>query len=184
MYAAVRAPRPARPGHVAKRDNEYRRCGTANLFGIVEPKAGRHLNCVTPDRAGVAFARVIRDLVAAYPRTRTIHLVLDNLNIHHERSLVRAFGPYKGHRLWQRLTVHYTPKHGSWLNQAELELSLIARQALGSDRVPTRAEMADRVRAWTRRANRRKTCITWRFTRKHARAKFRYDHRTFKRSKP
>ena len=67
LHADVRAPRPARPGHVAKRDNEYRRCGTANLFGIVEPKTGRHLNRVTPDRTGVAFARVIRDLVAAYP---------------------------------------------------------------------------------------------------------------------
>lgn len=184
LHADVRAPRPARPGHVAKRDNEYRRCGTANLFGIVEPKTGRHLNRVTPDRTGVAFARVIRDLVAAYPRARTIHLVLDNLNIHHEGSLVRAFGPRAGRRLWRRLTVHYTPKHGSWLSQAELELSLIARQALGRDRVPTRAEMAQRVRAWNRLANRLRTSITRRFTRKLARAKFRYDPRTFKRSKP
>jgi len=184
LHADVRAPRPARPGHIAKRDNEYRRCGTANLFGIVEPKAGRHLNRVTPDRSGAAFARVLRDVVAAYPRVRTIHLVLDNLNIHQAGSLVRTFGARKGRRLWRRFTVHYTPKHGSWLNQAELELSLIARQALGRDRVPTRGEHAQRVRAWNRRANRRHTRIDWRFTRKAARAKFKYHPRDFKRSQP
>jgi hypothetical protein len=184
LHDEVRPARPARPGHLAKRDNEYRRCGTANLFGIVEPKAGRHLSRVTPDRSGVAFARAIRDLVAAYPRARTIHLVLDNLNIHQEGSLVRAFGRRAGHRLWRRLTVHYTPKHGSWLNIAELELSLIVRQALGTDRIPTRGAVAVRVRAWTRRANRRRTRITWRFTRKAARTKFHYHPRDFTRSQP
>ncbi|MHB8839474.1 MAG: IS630 family transposase [Gemmatimonadaceae bacterium] len=184
LHADVRAPRPARPGHVAKRDNEYERCGTANLFGIVEPKAGRHWSRVTPDRSGRQFAHAIRDLVAAYPRVRTIHLVLDNLNIHHAGSLRRTFGDRDGSRLWRRLTVHYTPKHGSWLNQAELELSLIARQALGRDRIPTRGEQAARVRAWNRRANRRQTRIDWRFTRKAARAKFKYHPHDFKRSKP
>jgi hypothetical protein len=184
LHAEVRPPRPARPGHVAKRDNEYRRCGTANLFGIVEPKAGRHWSRVTPDRSGRAFALVIRDLVAAYPRARTIHLVLDNLNIHHEGSLTTALGGREGRRLWRRLTVHYTPKHGSWLNQAELELSLIVRQAFGRDRVPTRAAASGRVRGWNRRANRRKTRIDWRFTRQAARAKFKYHPRDFKRLKP
>ena len=184
LHADVRPPRPARPGHLAKRDNEYERCGTANLFGIVEPKAGRHFSRVTPDRTGPQFARVIRDLVAAYPRARTIHLVCDNLNIHAESSLLHAFGPREGHRLWRRLTVHYTPKHGSWLNIAELELSLIVRQALGTDRVPTRGAIAARVRAWNRRANRRRTRITWRFTRKAARTKFQYHPRDFTRSQP
>ena len=116
LHADVRPLRPARPGHLAKRDNEYERCGTANLFGIVEPKAGRHFSRVTPDRSGVQFAHAVRDIVAAYPRARTIHLVLDNLNTHHEGSLRRAFGPHHGPQLWRRLTVHYTPKHGSWLN--------------------------------------------------------------------
>ena len=184
LHADVRAPRPARPGHVAKRDNEYERCGTANLFGIVEPKTGRHFSRVTPNRTGPQFARVVRDLVAAYPRARTIHLVCDNLNIHAEGSLIRTFGPREGHRLWRRLTVHYTPKHGSWLNQAELELSLIVRQALGTDRIPTREAIAERVRAWNRRANRRRTRITWRFTRKAARTKFKYHPRDFKRAQP
>ena len=182
LHAEVRAPRPARPGHVAKRDNEYRRCGTANIFGIVEPKAGRHLTLVTPSRSGAQFARAIEHLVAAYPTARTIHLVLDNLNIHDEGSLVAVFGPRRARRLWRRLTVHYTPKHGSWLNQAEIELSLIARQALGADRIPTRPALRRRVGAWTGRANRRAVRINWRFTRKKARAKFHYNPNTFKRS--
>lgn len=178
----MRAPRPARPGHVAKRDNQYRHCGTANIFGIVEPKAGRHLNLVTPNRSGAQFARAMEQLVAAYPTARTIHLVLDNLNIHHEGSLVAVFGKRRARRLWRRLTVHFTPKHGSWLNQAEIELSLIARQAPGTDRIPTRPALRRRVGAWTGRANRRHVCINWRFTLKKARAKFQYNPNTFKRS--
>lgn len=182
LHAEVRPPRPARPGHVAKRDNEYQRCGTANIFAIVEPKAGRHLSRVTPTRSGAEFAHAIAALVAAYPKARTIHLVLDNLNIHGERSLLPVFGPRTARRLWRRLTIHYTPRHGSWLNQAEIELSLIARQALGKDRIPTRPELRRRVGAWTGRANRRKTRINWRFSRKNARAKFRYTPTSFTRS--
>jgi hypothetical protein len=127
LHAEVRPPRPARPGHLAKRDNEYRRCGTANLFAVVEPKAGRHFTCATPDRSAAQFARVMERLVAAYPRARTIHLVMDNLNIHCEKSLTDRFGRRLGRRLWRRLTVHFTPKHGSWLNQAEIELSVVSR---------------------------------------------------------
>lgn len=113
LHADVRAPRPARPGHLAKRDNEYRRCGTANIFGIVEPTAGRHFTRATVDRSARQFAYVVRDLIAAYPRARTIHLVLDNLNTHTVKSLVTTFGARTAHALWRRLTVHYTPKHGS-----------------------------------------------------------------------
>ena len=178
LHADVRTPRPARPGHVAKRDNEYRRCGTANIFAIVEPKAGRHLNRVTPNRSAKQFARAVAALVVAYPKARTIHLVLDNLNIHCEGSLVPVFGERRARRLWRRLTLHYTPKHGSWLNQAEIELSLLARQALGTERIATREALGSRIRAWTSRANRRHTRINWRFTRKHARVKFKYQPST------
>ena len=100
LHADVRPPRPARPGHVAKRDNEYRRCGTANIFAIVEPHAGRHLNRVTPTRSGREFALAIASLIAAYPAARTIHLVLDNLNIHDEKSLVPVFGTRRAHQLY------------------------------------------------------------------------------------
>ena len=182
LHADVRPARPARPGHVAKRDNEYRRCGTANIFGVVEPKAGRHFTCATANRSAAQFAMMIQTVVTAYPRARTIHLVLDNLNIHGEHSLTRHFGRRTGRRLWRRLTVHYTPKHGSWLNQAEIELSLVARQCLGTRRIAALGQLRSETRAWTRRANRTHTCIRWRFTRKDARRKFGYKHKLSTRS--
>ncbi len=141
---------------------------------LVEPKAGRHFTCATPNRSAHAFAGMIAILAAAYPRARTIHLVLDNLNIHVEKSVTDRFGRRRGHALWRRLTVHYTPKHGSWLNQAEIELSLVARQCLGRRRIPTLAQLRTEIRAWNRRANRLMTNIHWAFTRKDARRKFGY----------
>lgn len=102
LHAHVRAPQPARPGHAAKRDNEYRRCGTANIFGVVEPKAGRHFTCATRNRSAAAFARMVRTLVRAYPRTRTTHLIVDNLNTHREKALTDTFGNREGRRLWRR----------------------------------------------------------------------------------
>jgi hypothetical protein len=182
LHADVRPSRPARPGHLAKRDNEYLRCGTANIFGVVEPKAGRHLTRATPNRTAGQFALVIRDLVAAYPGTRTIHLVMDNLNIHCCKSLTDHLGRRSGRALWRRLTVHHTPKHGSWLNQAEIELSLVARQCLGTRRISELPRLRTETRAWNRRANRRKTRIRWTFTRKKARAKFGYSAKRSKRS--
>jgi len=99
----------ARPGHIAKRDNEYKRCGTANLFAVVEPKAGRHFTCATPDRSAFQFAQVIRELVSAYPFAKIIHLVMDNLNIHCRKSLTDHLGESEGNYLWNRLKVHHTP---------------------------------------------------------------------------
>ena len=115
LHHDVRPSRPARPGHIAKRDNEYKRCGTANVFAVVEPKAGRHFNCATPYRSAAQFAQVVRRLVADYPFARKIHLVMDNLNIHCRKSLTDHLGDKEGRYVWNRLKVHYTPKHGSWL---------------------------------------------------------------------
>jgi hypothetical protein len=182
LHADVRPPRPARPRHRAKRDNEYRRCGTANIFAVVEPKAGRHLTRATPNRTAGQFALVIRDLVAAYPAAQTIHLVMDNLNTHCRTSLTDHLGARAARALWRRLTVHHTPKHGSWLNQAEIELSLVARQCLGTRRISELPRLRAETRAWNRRANRRKTRIRWTFTRKKARAKFGYTAKRSKRS--
>jgi hypothetical protein len=182
LHAEVRSPRPARPGHVAKRDNEYRRCGTANLFGIVEPKAGRHFTTATPDRSARQFAVMVRRVVTAYPRARRIHLVLDNLNIHCEKSLTDTFGAREGRRLWRRLHVHPTPTHGSWLNQAELELSLISRGCLGRRRIATLHDLRAETQTWTARANHVRTRIQWRFTRKDARRKFGYQTKLSTRS--
>ncbi len=183
LHAEVQPPRPARPGHFAKRDSEYVRCGTANIFAVVEPKAGRHFTCATPNRSAVQFAQVVQRVVAAYPATRTIHLVMDNLNIHCEKSLTDALGRRGGRRLWRRLTVHFTPKHGSWLNQAEIELSLVSRGCLGRRRLDTLAELRRETRAWNTRANRAQTCIRWQFTRKDARRKFGYQKNLSDRSK-
>lgn len=182
LHAHVRAPQPARPGHAAKRDNEYRRCGTANIFGVVEPKAGRHFTCATRNRSAAAFAHMVRTLVRAYPRTRTIHLIVDNLNTHREKALTDTFGKREGRRLWRRLTVHYTPLHGSWLNQAEIELSLFTRQCLGKRRIEALPSLRRETRAWTTRATRQRTTINWRFTRKEARRRFGYQKPVSKRS--
>ncbi len=182
LHAEVQPPRPARPGHIAKRDSEYRRCGTANVFAVVEPKAGRHFTCATPDRSAVQFACVVRRMVAAYPRAQTIHLVMDNLNIHCKKSLTDAFGEREGERLWRRLAVHFTPKHGSWLNQAEIELSLVSRGCLGRRRIDTLPLLRTEIGAWTKRADRTRTTIQWRFTRADARRKFGYKTKPSTRS--
>jgi hypothetical protein len=183
LHADVRPPRPARPGHLAKRDNEYRRCGTANVFAVVEPKAGRHFTHATPNRSAAHFACAIQRLVAAYPRARTIHAVMDNLSTHTEKSLTDSFGSRLGRALWRRLTVHFTPKHGSWLNQAEIELSLWSRGCLGRRRLPDLPQLRRETRAWTTRANQGHTRIDWRFTRRDARKKFGYQKNVSKRSK-
>ena len=174
LHADVRPARPLRPGKPVRPDNEYKRCGTANVFGVVEPKAGRHFTVATPDRSAAQFARVVRHIAAQYPAAPTIHLVMDNLNIHCRKSLTDAFGEQAGGELWSRFTVHYTPKHGSWLNQAEIELSLYSRQCLGKRRIPDLGTLQRETRTWNRQTDRRRIKINWTFTRKKARKTFHY----------
>lgn len=181
-HADVRPPAPATPGRIAKRDNEYERCGTANVFCAVEPKAGRHFTLPTPDRSAPEFAKALDRLVSNYPLARTIHVVMDNLNIHCQQSLTHCFGQERGGAVWNRLTVHYTPKHGSWLNQAEIEISLFSRQCLGNRRIPTLGILRRESHAWSRKVNRDRVKINWRFTRKRARAKFRYKWNSLRQS--
>ena len=182
LHAEVRPPIPMAPGKIAKRDNEYERCGTANVFCAVEPKAGTHFTLPTPSRSAPEFAKALRTIVDSYPFARTIHLVLDNLNIHCRKTLTDHFGEQEGGYLWDRLTVHYTPTHGSWLNQAEIEISLFARQCLGHRRIQSLAILERESRAWNRHTNRRRVKIDWQFTCKKARAKFRYKSNLFRRS--
>src|ERR1700691_3994586 len=118
LHAEVRPPSPAVPGREARRDSEYERRGTANIFCAVEPKAGLHFTYPTPDRSAVEFAKVVFKLAMEYRDARTIHLVLDNLNIHRRKSLTEMLGEQVGGEVWDRFTVHHTPTHGSWLNQA------------------------------------------------------------------
>jgi hypothetical protein len=183
LHADVRPARAATPGREARRDNEYQRCGTANVFCAVEPKAGRHFTFPTPDRSGGEFARVSCELARHYPSARTIHLVVDNLNIHCCKSLTDHYGREAGSKLWQRFTVHYTPTHGSWLNQAEIEIGLFVRQCLGHRRIPDLNTLRSEARAWTRRINRARTRINWRFDRRAARRKFGYTQHFSKRPK-
>jgi hypothetical protein len=182
LHADVRPPSPALPGREARQDNEYERRGTANVFCAVEPKAGRHFTFATPDRSGFEFAQVAAELALQYPDARTIHLVLDNLNIHREKSLTDLYGAEFGGEIWSRFTVHYTPTHGSWLNQAEIEIGIFSRQCLGTRRIPDLKILRREVRAWNRRINRARTRINWIFDRKAARRKFGYKRNCSKQS--
>jgi hypothetical protein len=183
LHADVRPASPATPGREARRDNEYERRGTANVFCAVEPKAGRHFTFPTPDRSGFEFARVTVELALAYPEARTIHLVMDNLNIHRQKTLADVFGAEMTAQVWDRFTVHYTPTHGSWLNQAEIEIGLFSRQCLGKRRIPSLKILKAEARAWNRRMNRDRVKIDWKFDRRAARRKFGYKGQSFKRSK-
>ena len=183
LHADVRPASPTAPGREARWDSEYERCGTANVFCAVEPKAGRHFTFPTPDRSGFEFAQVAFHWAVAHPAVETIHLVMDNLNIHRRKALTDFYGEQMGGEIWDRFTVHYTPTHGSWLNQAEIEIGLFARQCLGKRRIPDLKTLRRQALAWNRRTNRDRVKINWTFDRKTARRKFAYKEKSFKRSK-
>ncbi len=172
LTADTRPPSPARPGRPARYDYEYRRHGTANLFCAVEPKTGWYLVRATPNRTGPEFAKVIRAIIGHYPAADTIHLVMDNLSTHTRKSLTDYYGEAIGGGLWDRLTVHYTPKHASWLNQAEIAIGLLIRECLGRRRIADLPLLRSETSAWKRRANRQGRIIQWRFTRRKARKIF------------
>ena len=174
LHQDTRSPVPMKPGRAARRDYEYRRCGTANVFCGIEPKAGRHFTKATATRCSAEFADYLLEIATSYPEADTIHLVLDNLSSHTRRALVERFGEKAGGWLWKRFTVHYTPKHGSWLNQAEMEVSFLSRQCLGQRRIGNLASLRQQTRAWNRRMNRDRVTIHWKFTRKQARYKLGY----------
>lgn len=182
LHADVRAPKLAKPGREARRDNEYKRRGTANVFCAVEPKAGRHFTVPTPDRSGFEFAQTVAKLACEYPTAKTIRLVRDNLSSHTRKSLTDLYGEMFGGEVWDRFTVHYTPTHGSWLNQAEIEIGLFVRQCLGKRRIPDLETLRRESRAWNRRMNRNRVKINWRFDPKAAHWKFGYKYKPFRRS--
>lgn len=167
--------RLTRQGKPRRKDYEYERKGTANAFCVVEPKRGRHMVKITKNRKADQFAEVMRDISKAYPNATKIHIVMDNLSTHTQKSLVKHLGAKRGANLWDRFKVHYTPKHGSWLNQAEIEISMFSRECLGKDRIATLATLTKRASIWTRRMNEERRKINWRFTRVKARTKFNYS---------
>jgi hypothetical protein len=165
---------PMRPDRLARRDYEYVRCGTANIFCIVEPLTGNRLTFATANRKRPAFVRALRKIARRYSNARRIHLVLDNLNIHSQVSLVQVLGELEGRRLWRRFVVHYTPKHASWLNAAEIEASLVSRECLGRHRIAFLVDLISRVSAWRLAAQKDRRTIDWRFRVNDARRVFRY----------
>ena len=173
LIGEVAEPVPAEPGQPERIDYEYVRNGTANLFLISEPLVGwRHVE-VTERRTAKDFAEVLRWLVEdVYPEAERVVLVCDNLNTHKPACLYEAFPPERARRIAERLEWHYTPKHGSWLNMAEIELSALSRQCLGR-RIESAAEMGREVGAWQDDRNEREVGVQWRFTTADARIKLR-----------
>lgn len=163
------------PGRIPRADYEYVRRGTANIFCIVEPLTGDRMTHATLDRKAAAYARALARIESHYKSAATIHLVQDNLSTHTERSLIATFGRREGCRLWRRFTVHYTPKHASWLNPAEIEASLVARECLGKRRIGDFTVLRREVAAWRRRASTQRRTIKWKFRVHDARRVFRYE---------
>ncbi len=170
LHADVRDPLPVAPGHPQRQDYEYERLGTANLFVFVEPLAGLRVVEMSEQRTRLDFAQTIRWLVdEVYPGAKVIRLVMDNLNTHTAASLYEAFPPEEAQRIWQRLEVHYTPKHGSWLNMAEIEISIFERGCL-SKRVSSVEQMWQYIQTLASERNAHRCHIQWRFTCADARA--------------
>jgi hypothetical protein len=171
LIAETRKAIPAKPGQNKRVDYEYRRNGVVNLFMMFEPlKARRHVK-VMDRRTRKDFAECIRELVDVhYADAEKIVLVLDNLNTHSEGSLYEAFEPAEARRLAEKLEIHYTPKHGSWLNMAEIEISVLSRQCL-SKYIESNERMIAEVAAWEQQRNEADATVDWQFTTADARVK-------------
>lgn len=164
-----RAALPMEAGKPTRVDYEYEREGYCSLFLACEPLTGKRFVQVKERRTKEDFAYFVRDLVDVhYPQAEKIVLVMDNLNTHTPGALYSVFAPAEAMRLWQKLEIHYTPKHGSWLNMAEIELSVLGRQVLG-ERLPDITQVRQRVQQWQDKRNRQQATIHWRFTAQDAR---------------
>lgn len=160
-----RMPLPIRPGTPVRQDYEYVRAGTCNLFVAVEPKGGRRTVMVTDRRAKTDFVAFVRYLLEqVYTTARRVHLVMDNLNTHFRKCFEDVLGVKKAKALLRRVVFHYTPKHASWLNMAEIEIGILDRQCLNR-RLPNRAVLVAEVDAWQQRRNANQQGIAWSFTR-------------------
>jgi len=167
----VRTPLPMKPGQAERYDTEYERNGVSHLFMIFSPLEGTRRVEVTNNHRAVEWAKQIKKLVDEdYPDAEKIVLVMDNLNTHRPSSLYKAFEPSEARRLTERLEIHYTPKHGSWLDMAEVEFSVLSRQCL-SRRIPDQETLRKEVDAWVKERNLAKTKMNWRFTAQDARIK-------------
>jgi hypothetical protein len=171
LIGEVRTPVPAAPGQVAHYDCEYVRKGVANLFMIFEPLAGQRDVEVTERRTKKDYAQRLRQLSdEVYPQAERIVLVQDNLNTHSPASLYEAFAPTEAQRLAKRFEFHYTPKHGSWLDMAEIELGILGRQCL-SQRIDNIEDLRRQTHTWEKRRDTAKVKVNWQFTTADARTK-------------
>lgn len=171
LIQEIRTPIPAAPGQPERFDSEYERNGTANLFMCFAPLTGWRQVTVTDTRTAVDYAHQMKCLVDdVFPNAIAVRLVQDNLNTHVKASLYKAFPPKEARRILNRLEFHYTPKHGSWLNMAEIELSVLARQCLAR-RIPDKQTLKTEVTAWQHSRNTQSQPLDWRFTTQDARIK-------------
>ena len=171
LLAETRAPMPPRPGRPQRQDYEYRREGTRNLFLACEPLAGWRQVAVTQRRTMRDFAHQMRWLVdEAYPEVPVVRVVLDNLNTHRTASLYETFPAVEARRIAKRLEFHYTPKHGSWLNMAEIEFSVLSHSCL-RQRIPDQEALGREVQALVRERNAAQSITNWRFNTQNARTK-------------
>ena len=171
LLGDARPPLPPVPGRPARHDPEYVRCGVANVFLVTEPLRGWREVTATEQRTRLDWAHCVRRLVdVSYPEAERIVLVMDQLNTHSPASLYAAFPPAEAKRLADKLEIHHTPKHGSWLNVAELELAVLERQCL-RQRFGERAALAAAAAAWTARRNAARAAVAWQFTTADARTK-------------
>lgn len=168
LIRETRAVIPMAPGRPERHDYEYERCGVYTIFLANEPLAGRRLVKVTERKTKTDWAQFLHELADLYPQARKITLVMDNLNTHKPGSLYEAFPPAEAKQLWDRFEFIYTPKHGSWLNMAEIELNVLSAQCLNR-RMDSLTQVTAAVAAWQGERNNRKAKIQWRFTTEDAR---------------
>ena len=173
LTAEVIDPLPAAPGRAERFDTLYRRNGVATVFMHFEPLRGWRKVSVTEGKTRVDWAHQIRSLLhGPYRRARKVHLVMDNLNTHGGASFYKAFAPKEARKLLDRLEFHYTPKHGSWLNVAEIELSILSRQCMDR-RIPDASTLIREIEQWETDRNHRASKVSWQFTTQKARIKLR-----------
>jgi hypothetical protein len=177
LHKDIRRFKKTRKGKVRRRDYEYKRNGTVNIFLSVEPKGGYRRANGTNRRTRTDFAREIKRIVQLprYRGAKKIHLVLDNLNTHNEKSLTLTFGIQETRRIMRKIQFHHTPAHASWLNMAEIEIGVMSTQAI-KGRISDKEKLVRQIRAWQKRRNRKHAMITWTFTKRKARKKFGYKY--------
>lgn len=172
LLSTPRGEKPVGKDNARRVDYEYKRHGTVNLFVAIEPKGGKRRVRVTNRRTGRDFARFVEFLVMkVYKKAKKVHLILDNLNTHNEETLLEHLGKEKGGKVAARIIWHYTPKHASWLNQAEIEIGILVLKVL-KKRIAEKAALIQEVRAYQERRNKAKATIHWQFTRAMAKKKF------------